>query len=509
MSFGYSVGDFIAGANLSYQLIQALSGVHCPSEEYREALIELGCLQQTFLQVGRMTSNPNMSPATINAASHIVLSSMTLIGDFLTRTQKYRERLSGRDQGSAAADSWRKVGWVMFRKDELKALKDALHLKLTSVSLLLDTAQFYEKTPREVSVHPVELPLGVSLDETTDRSMSVSKERDAELDPPSVERKQGTRVPDELDKSMSNIDRPTKDDDNPMDDSVKRLQSTSQHLTASSGLPSLKGEKQLGPPIPPQTRKQISSIRTVDITPSRTLDEDFCRKKLTTYRAYTMRKVAPVDAREKATWARAEIIDEQLSQDDIVVSLKRLSKNNSAQTARTVKDKLAALAPFQHGQVTQLVDQLRNDEDDPNFAWTIVQLDRKEAPVAHGKYETKTLTVYVKRAPLEGINPILLYQAWEKGGGTDIMPRPIPAPHAAISKSVIKPSRQPRLSKAPRQFKPSNVTSNPTSPLESPSNVRSGSSSDADCIDIDTPPSSLDGNSFSAVNEDDSGSRSC
>jgi len=141
MSFGYSVGDFITGANLSYQLIQALSGAHCPSEEYREALIELGCMQHTFLPVGRMTTNPTLSPDTVNAAAHIALSSMTLIGDFLTKTKKYRERLSGREAGNAASDSWRKVGWVLFKKDDLKALRDALHIKLTSISLLLETAR--------------------------------------------------------------------------------------------------------------------------------------------------------------------------------------------------------------------------------------------------------------------------------------------------------------------------------------------------------------------------------
>jgi hypothetical protein len=81
MSFGYSIGDFFAGANLSYQLIKALSGTRGACIEYQEAIAELGCLQQTFLQVGRMTTNPNLSPATINAASHIVLSSMSLIGD--------------------------------------------------------------------------------------------------------------------------------------------------------------------------------------------------------------------------------------------------------------------------------------------------------------------------------------------------------------------------------------------------------------------------------------------
>lgn len=141
MSFGYSIGDFLARANLSYQLIKALSGTKGAFIEYQEALVELGCLQQTFLQIGRMTTNPTLSPATINAASHIVLSSMGLIGDFLERTKRYRGKFNGRLMGSGVSESWQKMGWVLFTKEELRALTNALHIKLSNISLLLSTAQ--------------------------------------------------------------------------------------------------------------------------------------------------------------------------------------------------------------------------------------------------------------------------------------------------------------------------------------------------------------------------------
>jgi len=141
MSFGYSIGDFFAGANLSYRLVKALSSTQGPYIEYQEAIAELGCLQQTFLQVGRMTTNPNLSAATVNAASHIVLSSMSLIGDFFERTKSYRERFRQSGSRSAVSDSWQKMGWVLFKKEELMALTNALHVKLSSISVLLSTAK--------------------------------------------------------------------------------------------------------------------------------------------------------------------------------------------------------------------------------------------------------------------------------------------------------------------------------------------------------------------------------
>jgi hypothetical protein len=109
--------------------------------EYQEAMSELGALQQTFLQVGYLRPNDTLSQATINAAAYIVLSSVELIREFLRKTEKYRQRLSRAGSHNAVSDSWQKMGWVLFKREELKALKDALHLRVTNIGVLLSTAQ--------------------------------------------------------------------------------------------------------------------------------------------------------------------------------------------------------------------------------------------------------------------------------------------------------------------------------------------------------------------------------
>lgn len=143
MSFGYGIGDFIAGANLSYRLIKALSESQGASLEYQEAIAEIASLQQTFLQVSQMRASKTLSQATVNMAEVIVMSSMELIGGFLTKTHKYREQLCGRRSSSNASASWQKMGWVLFKKEELRQLRDELHLKLSHISLLFATAQMY------------------------------------------------------------------------------------------------------------------------------------------------------------------------------------------------------------------------------------------------------------------------------------------------------------------------------------------------------------------------------
>jgi hypothetical protein len=88
-----------------------------------------------------MRASNTLSQATINMAEVIVMSSMELIGGLLTKTHKYREQLCGRRPNSNASASWQKMGWVLFKKEELRQLRDELHLKLSHISLLFATAQ--------------------------------------------------------------------------------------------------------------------------------------------------------------------------------------------------------------------------------------------------------------------------------------------------------------------------------------------------------------------------------
>ena len=143
--FGYGVGDFITGANLAYRLIHALSTTQGASVEYQEAMHELTSIQQTFLHVGQMRASNILSPATVNAASHIIISSMEVIGKFLDRTKMYQQRLGRSNRSVMVMDSWCRIGWALFKKEELKSLRDTLHVKLSAINVLLSSAQLLQR----------------------------------------------------------------------------------------------------------------------------------------------------------------------------------------------------------------------------------------------------------------------------------------------------------------------------------------------------------------------------
>lgn len=153
------------------------------------------------------------------------------------------------------------------------------------------------------------------------------------------------------------------------------------------------------------------------------LTEAECIQKLTTYASFSIRKVPTSSLEQKASWARAEVTEDRLHQADIKTQIFKLY----ARGGKTVTERRAALAKFQQGQVTALLDDLTSKETDKNFEWSLAQMDliEKEVPSSRpGKkaIETVVMVLYVKRAPLPGLNPIMMFQATEKNRINSLRP---------------------------------------------------------------------------------------
>ena len=136
MSFGYSIGDVMTGSDMIYRLLRAMSETKGASVEYLDAMTELSSMQQAFLQLDQINSHKMLPPATINAATHIILSSMDIIFKFLERTKEYQKQLSD-PRSTGFQSSWYKVGWTLYKTHELRTLRDSLHTRLTSLRVLL------------------------------------------------------------------------------------------------------------------------------------------------------------------------------------------------------------------------------------------------------------------------------------------------------------------------------------------------------------------------------------
>jgi hypothetical protein len=194
------------------------------------------------------------------------------------------------------------------------------------------------------------------------------------------------------------------------------------------------GQNPPGPPgqhgPPPQNQQfnlparpvKVNSSRIVDVTPIPVMDEEACRKRLTTYAVYTVKKAIPASTKELPSWARAEHVEERLDQKEIAKQVKRLSDKS----VRSVAEQKAALAPNQQRQVVKVLDELASKERDPHFGWSLVQIGKEEQAIkvrklsssrkdaVSNKRETTTLTIYAMRAPLPNENCKMLYDLIEK-----------------------------------------------------------------------------------------------
>lgn len=208
------------------------------------------------------------------------------------------------------------------------------------------------------------------------------------------------------------------------------------------------------PPMPPQPIRQ-QSIRIQDITPPKLMDESACLQKLTTYASFYLRKCPPRDGRGRGTWARAEITEERLTQEEIISQVKKLNDKGPS-----APDKKKKMGHNMEAQVTTLLDNLASGERDGAFEWSLVQLDAVEKPVSSRGVslkeeakdlftETVRLTIYVKRCPRKDINPIVLFQTIERFKAEAMRspplpaPLPIPPPHSSPTNLISKTQSSP------------------------------------------------------------------
>jgi hypothetical protein len=189
-----------------------------------------------------------------------------------------------------------------------------------------------------------------------------------------------------------------------------------------------------------------STTRFADITPRVEITEEFCRRELTSYDVYSLRKAEPLKSRNfqenkkdndtkkqkkgskrplgpKPDWQRVVISQDILDQDVILKKIKYL--NNKGK--KSITDKKAELSPHMNRQVNDVLDDKNNSEFDPAFTWTLSQLDRQTSENKETKrWETDTLTLYLKRAPRPEVNVVVVYRNIEKAKLQQGQPPPPP-----------------------------------------------------------------------------------
>ncbi|KUJ10528.1 uncharacterized protein LY89DRAFT_787539 [Mollisia scopiformis] len=111
MSFGFSVGDILGGANLAYNLCKSLSAAKGSAREYSKLIKELDTVHKVLLQVEQLRESNQLRKETLNALLFTVNTTNEAMEDFMIRCKAYKDSLRPGGSGNIWKDGWMKGKW--------------------------------------------------------------------------------------------------------------------------------------------------------------------------------------------------------------------------------------------------------------------------------------------------------------------------------------------------------------------------------------------------------------
>ncbi|KAI1477688.1 hypothetical protein F4774DRAFT_388230 [Daldinia eschscholtzii] len=143
MSFGFSVGDILAGAQLAYTLSKSLSEAKGASNEYQELIAQLNVVHKVLIHVDELRAANQLAQATVNALLFTINTTNEAIETFLTQYETYEESLRRGGSGNIVKDVYKKGRWATQMPDKVRDLKGTLSIMLAAVNCLVSLACYY------------------------------------------------------------------------------------------------------------------------------------------------------------------------------------------------------------------------------------------------------------------------------------------------------------------------------------------------------------------------------
>lgn len=140
-SFG-SLGDILAIAELAYKLARALSESTGSSAEYQAVIAELDTLTTALRILNEIIARQPLQPSVQHTIRHALERCRSLMDAFKLRIEGYQRSLMKGGSGNRWRDSWRKIGWSIFRKEELIALKQELSEQKATINMMLSMSHW-------------------------------------------------------------------------------------------------------------------------------------------------------------------------------------------------------------------------------------------------------------------------------------------------------------------------------------------------------------------------------
>ena len=133
-----SFGDIVTAANIVHSIYRALSDSMGASYDYQCLITELRSFEQVlkFVHVVNTAAPPTGSDA-LNIAAEIA-TCLELLNTFHDRIRPYQKGLGGGKRASWFKNIWRKIGWTLFKADEVATFRQKISQHKQNITLFLN-----------------------------------------------------------------------------------------------------------------------------------------------------------------------------------------------------------------------------------------------------------------------------------------------------------------------------------------------------------------------------------
>lgn len=135
MSFGFSVGDFLAVGTLIADITNSLREAGGSKSEYQELLRELESLDHALKHLDKLPIND--ASVTLESIKYTALSCRRPLEDFLRKIEKYDKALGIWGGANPIKKTAGKLRWAFGEKDEIKKLQSYLNIHIGTINILL------------------------------------------------------------------------------------------------------------------------------------------------------------------------------------------------------------------------------------------------------------------------------------------------------------------------------------------------------------------------------------
>jgi hypothetical protein len=136
MSFGFSIGDFVAVGKLVSDIVSSLQSVGGAKSEYQELVSEFQSLRAALCHLDQLESRAS-DPSKVQAIKCAALSCRYPLENFLAKIRKYEASLGPRGQSKVGKTATDKLRWMFGDKHDIKQLQTYLNIHIGTINLML------------------------------------------------------------------------------------------------------------------------------------------------------------------------------------------------------------------------------------------------------------------------------------------------------------------------------------------------------------------------------------